>query len=112
MILVSGATGNVGRELVKLLLDHGAQVRILVRDERKANQFGNKAEIAIGDLDQPETLPAALRGVERLYFVTPITSQVENLLKAARQAGVRHVVKQSTIEADRSLGPGKWHREQ
>lgn len=112
MILISGATGNVGRELVKLLLNEGAQVRVLMRGRQKALQFGDKVEIAIGDLDKPETLPAAMQGVDRLYFVTPITEQVINLLQAAKQAGVKHIIKQSTIEADRSLGPGKWHREQ
>ena len=112
MILITGATGNVGRELVKLLLNENAQVRVLVRDDRKAVQFGDKVEIAIGDLDKPETLPAAMQDADRLYFVTPITEQVVNLLQAAQQAGVKHIIKQSTIEADRSLGPGKWHREQ
>ena len=112
MILVSGATGNVGRELVRQLLDKNAQIRVLIRDERKAADFDNQAEVAVGDLDRPDTLVAAMRGIDRLYFVTPVTEQVTNLLKAAKQAGVRHVVKQSTIEADRSLGPGKWHREQ
>jgi uncharacterized protein YbjT (DUF2867 family) len=53
-----------------------------------------------------------MQGIDQLYFVTPVTEQVVNLLKAAKQAGVQHVVKQSTLEADRSLGPGKWHREQ
>lgn len=112
MILITGATGNVGNELVKQLLDKGAQVRVLVRDEQKAAQFGNQVELAVGDLDKPDTLAAATRGIDRLYFVTPVTEQVVNLLKAAQQARVKHVVKQSTIEADRSLGPGKWHREQ
>ena len=64
MILISGATGNVGKELVKLLLNEGARVRVLMRDRQKAVQFGDKVEIAIGDLDQPETLPAAMQGVE------------------------------------------------
>jgi uncharacterized protein YbjT (DUF2867 family) len=112
MILISGATGNVGKELVKLLLDEGAQIRVLVRDQRKAADFDDSVEVAVGNLDKPETLTAAMRGVERLYFVTPVTEQVVNLLEAANQAGVKHVVKQSTLEADRSLGPGKWHREQ
>jgi uncharacterized protein YbjT (DUF2867 family) len=53
-----------------------------------------------------------MRGIDRLYLVTPDTQQVINLLEAAKRSGVNHVVKQSTIEADRSLGPGKWHREQ
>jgi uncharacterized protein YbjT (DUF2867 family) len=112
MILVSGATGNVGKHLVKQLLDEGTQVRVLVRDAGKIAYLGNSVERAIGDLDKPETLATAMRGIDQLYFVTPVTEQVVNLLKAAKQAGVKHVVKQSTIEADRSIGPGKWHREQ
>src|SRR5262249_50363619 len=112
MILVSGATGNVGKHLVEQLLDEGAQMRVLVRDAGKVADLSNSVERAIGDLDKPETLATAMRGIDQLYFVTPVTEQVVNLLKAAKQAGVKHVVKQSTIEADRSLGPGKWHREQ
>lgn len=112
MILISGATGNVGKVLVKQLIDEGEQVRVLVRDQRKVSEFGNRVEAAVGDLDKPDTLAAPMRGADRLYFVTPVTEQVTNLLKAAKQAGVKHVVKQSTLEADRSLGPGKWHREQ
>lgn len=112
MILISGATGNVGKELVEQLLDRGERIRVLVRDERKVAHLGNQVERAVGDLDKPETLSAALRGVDRLFFVTPVTEQVVNLLKAAKQAGVKHVVKLSTIDADRSIGPGKWHRQQ
>jgi uncharacterized protein YbjT (DUF2867 family) len=112
MILVSGTTGNVGKHLVGQLLGKGMQVRVLVRDESKVAYLGDNVERAVGDLDKPETLVAAMRGIDQLYFVTPDTQQVINLLEAAKQAGVRHVVKQSTIEADRSLGPGKWHREQ
>jgi len=112
MILISGATGNVGKVLVKQLLDEDVQIRVLVRDERKVAEFGNRADVVVGDLDKPDTLRTAMRGVDRLYFVTPVTEQVVNLLKAAKQAGAKYVVKQSTIEADRSLGPGKWHREQ
>jgi uncharacterized protein YbjT (DUF2867 family) len=112
MILVSGATGNVGKHLVRQLLDKGTRVRVLVRDEAKVAYLGNSVERAIGDLDRPETLTTAMHGIDRLYFVTPVTEQVMNLLEVAKQAGVKHVVKQSTIEADRWLGPGRWHREQ
>jgi uncharacterized protein YbjT (DUF2867 family) len=112
MILVTGATGNVGKELVEQLLAEDARVRVLVRDERKVAHLGNRVERAVGNLDKPETLVAAMRGIGRLFFVTPDTQQVVNLLEIAKQAGVKHVVKQSTIEADRSLGPGNWHREQ
>lgn len=112
MILLSGATGNVGKHLVELLLAKGVKFRVLVRDSNKLAHLGDRVEIAVGDLDKPETLVAVMAGIDRLYLVTPETQQVIDLLEAARRAGVRHVVKQSTIEANRSLGPGRWHREQ
>lgn len=112
MILISGATGNVGKYLVPFLVEKGASVRVLVRDPRKVAALGNRVEVAVGDLDKPESLPAAMQGIDQLYFVTPVPEQVERLVAAAKEAGVRHVVKQSTIEADRWLGPGKWHRHQ
>ena len=112
MTLVTGATGNVGKELVKQLVDKGVQVRVLLRDQKKAAALGDRVEVVIGDLNKPETLGAPMQGVEKLFLVTPDTGQVANLLKVAKQAGVQHVVKLSTIEADRSLGPGKWHRQQ
>ena len=112
MILVTGATGNVGQYLVPQLLAKNAPVRILVRDKSKVVHLADRVECVAGDLDRPETLHPAMQGVDRLYIVTPDTEQVTQLLVAAKQAGVSHVVKQSTIEADRALGPGKWHRAQ
>lgn len=112
MILVTGATGNVGQELVPMLVEAKQDVRILVRDERKAIAFDSRVQRAVGDLNCPETLKPAMDGVDRLFLVTPLTEQVRDLVAAAKVAGVRHIVKQSTIEANRSLGPGRWHREQ
>jgi uncharacterized protein YbjT (DUF2867 family) len=112
VILVTGATGNVGRELIPMLVEAKQDVRILVRDERKASAFDSRVERVVGDLDRPETLRPAMHGVERLFLVTPLTEQVANLIAAAMASGVKHIVKQSTIEANRCLGPGLWHREQ
>ena len=112
MILVTGATGNVGQHLIPLLLAKDASVRILVRDKSKVARLADSVECVVGNLDQPETLRPAMQGVDQLYIVTPDMQQVTQLLAAAKEAGVRHVVKQSTIEADRALGPGKWHRAQ
>lgn len=112
MILVTGATGNVGKPLVTQLLAKGALVRILVRDKSKVAHLSDRVECVVGDLDQPESLRPAMQDVDRMYIVTPDTQQVTHLVAAAKEAGVSHVVKQSTIEADRALGPGKWHRAQ
>jgi uncharacterized protein YbjT (DUF2867 family) len=112
MILVTGATGNVGKFLIPQLLAKGAPVRILVRDKSKVAHLAGSVECVTGDLDRPEILLPAMQGVDRLYIVTPGTQQVTRLLAAAKSAGVSYVVKQSTIEADRALGPGKWHRAQ
>ena len=112
MILISGATGHVGKHLVRQLLDKGVTIRVQVRDEKKVADLPTHVERTVGDLDKPETLVAAMQGVDQLYFVTAVTQHVTHLLEAARLTGVKHVVKQSTIEAGRSLGPGKWHRHQ
>lgn len=112
MILVTGATGNVGRELVPMLVEAKQDVRVLVRDPRKAEAFDPRVQRVVGDLDRIETLKPAMDCVERLFLVTALTEQVANLIAAAKESGVRHIVKQSTIEANRSLGPGAWHREQ
>ena len=112
MILVTGATGNVGRELVPQLLDAGQKVRVLVRDPAKVEHLGPEVERAHGDLDEPDTLPPALAGVRAVYLIA-YTRQVENVVAAAKRAGVAHLVRQSTVEAGAQppLGPGTWHRE-
>ncbi len=111
-ILVTGATGRVGKELVEQLLNADARVRVLTRDQQRAAYLGNRVEVAVGDLNNPETLAEAMRRIDALYFVTYHASQVASLVETAKKAGVRHIVKQSSAEAERSIGLGKWHREQ
>jgi len=117
MILVTGATGTTGREIVGELRRLGVVgVRALVRDPARA-AFIREAEFetAEGDFDRPETLGAALEGVERVLLLTPPTPQTfaqqSAFVEAARRAGVRHVVKFSAIgaDADAPEGFGKWH---
>lgn len=112
MILVTGATGHVGQELVPQLLDAGQQVRVFTRDARKVAHLGERVECVVGDFDRPETLAAAMQNVDRVFLVTYETRQDSNALEAAKRAGVQHVVKLSTLEAsDAVLQIGKWHRE-
>ena len=112
MILVTGATGNIGGKLVQELLALGQPVRVFVRNEAKAAHLGNRVERAVGDLDQPETLAAALQGVDSLFLNTSGfgTQQDENAITAAKQAGVRHVVKLSTYGAGEPMYQiDRWH---
>lgn len=112
MILVTGATGHIGRELVPQLLEAGQPVRVLVRDERKVAHLSACIERATGDWDRPETLLEATQGVDKVFMVTFETQQDVNFLEAAKQAGVRSVVKLSTLEAsEHILQVGQWHYE-
>jgi NAD(P)H-binding len=112
MILVTGATGTVGAELVPRLLAAGQAVRVLTRDPAKTAHLENEVEKATGDLDKPETLAAAMDSVQAVYLISQ-AGQADAAVAAARQAGVRHIVRQSTMEAgfDPPLGPRRWHRQ-
>lgn len=90
MILVTGATGNVGAELVRTLSEAGEQVRALVRDPAKAALVPG-AEAVTGDLNRPETLADALDGVDGM-FLLPGYDDLPDLLDRAHKAGVRRVV--------------------
>lgn len=112
MILVTGATGHIGQELVPQLLELGQSVRVFTRDARKIAHFGDRVECAQGDFDQPESLIAAMQNVDRMFLVTFETRQDIHALAAAKQMGVRQVVKLSTLEAEMpGLPIGVWHLE-
>ncbi|WP_174187957.1 NAD(P)H-binding protein [Nocardia barduliensis] len=90
MILVTGATGNVGAELVRTLSEAGEPVRALVRDPAKA-ALPTGAEAVTGDLNRPETLVDALDGVDGLFLLSGY-DDMPDLLDRAHKAGVRRVV--------------------
>ena len=71
MILVTGATGTVGRELVPQLLKRGQEVRAMSRTREKASAlFCSGVEVVRGDFDDRTSLQAAIDGVERVFLLT------------------------------------------
>lgn len=116
MILVTGATGTNGSEIVKRLLALEVPVRVLVRSPEKGAQFAG-AEVVVGDLSQPKTIPPALDGVTKALLLPPLLpTMVElqaNFIEAAKAAGVGHIVKFSALGADpnASFVLGQWHGE-
>lgn len=119
MILVTGATGQHGSRLLRLLSARGIAARAMVRDPAKAEAIAKlpHVEIVQADMAKPDTLPAALRGIERAILIssaTPDMAEVQsNFIDAARKAGVKHVVKLSGIapNLDSSFRFGRMHGE-
>ena len=117
LILVTGATGTVGSEVVRQLVQGGHRVRALVRDLAKASKFGAEVEVVKGDFSKPETLTAAFVGVDKAYVLLPAIGpefpELEgNAFNAAKKAGVKHVVKQSSfVMEDFMAGTpfAEWH---
>jgi uncharacterized protein YbjT (DUF2867 family) len=115
MILVTGASGNVGKTVLQEVAKSGAKHRAMYRSAAEATKAPAGTETVIADFAKPETLGAALRGVESVYLVcSPIPELVQlesNMIDACVAAGVKHVVQNSALGAedyDKSF-PG-WHR--
>ncbi|WDV52458.1 NAD(P)H-binding protein [Streptomyces coeruleorubidus] len=89
-ILVTGATGNVGRNVVRRLVEAGADVRALTRNPRRAG-LPEGVRAYAGDLTQPESLTDALKGVDRMYLF-PVAETARDVVALAAQAGVRRIV--------------------
>ncbi|MEU5048104.1 NAD(P)H-binding protein [Streptomyces griseorubiginosus] len=100
MFLVTGATGNVGDELVRALAESGARVRALSRAGRSRGLPAGVTAVA-GDLDRPESVRPALDGVRGLFLMPGYGGQ-RQILADARDAGVERVV----LLSGRSAGTG------
>jgi uncharacterized protein YbjT (DUF2867 family) len=115
MLLVTGATGHVGRELVRELDATSTAVRVLVRDPARAAGLPERAERVIGDLDTPATLAPALDGVKQLFLLVPGIGieHTGHAIAAAKAAGVRRIVYLSSyaVTGDPVPAMGRWHHQ-
>lgn len=105
MILITGATGHVGSEVLRQTMGIGAQVRALVRDPDKLKEIQDSgAEAVEGDFAKPASLDSAFEGAERLFLLSgAVPNQVDlenNAIDAAARVGVGHIVKQSIYGAE------------
>lgn len=88
--VVFGARGNVGRHVAAGLRAAGEQVRVTSRNPAIAG-FPSHPQVAVADLDRPETLPAALAGAGKVFLYAK-PAGIAGFVEAARTAGVQHVV--------------------
>ncbi|TIN22039.1 MAG: NmrA/HSCARG family protein [Mesorhizobium sp.] len=102
-ILVTGATGNVGRQVVEHLVKRGADVRALVRDPSKAS-FPAGISVVQGDFLDVDSLRKAMSGVSTLFLLNAVVpdefTQALVALNVARSAGIERIVYLSVIHAD------------
>ncbi len=112
--LVIGATGNIGSRVTRRLIAGGERPSVFVRSAKKAKTlFGAEVEIHVGDLEKPRSsLAAAFADVDGTFLVSDgpdLDTRDRTVAFAAKSAGVRHVVKLSTLDVHTGVGTGPWH---
>lgn len=108
MILVTGATGNVGRKVVEQLHGMGQSVRVMSRNPEKA-KFPDNVEVIAGDLANMETVRPVLKGANKVFLIQ--NSGSDGFPKLAKELGVEHIVFLSSgaIESAVDNGIGRMH---
>lgn len=105
-ILITGATGNIGKELIARLSAQGIPFKAMVRSIEKAKDLEKLPGITLvqGNFDDPHSLNTALHGIEKAFLLTNSSEQAEaqqiTFVQAAKSAGVRHIVKLSQWAAN------------
>lgn len=103
-VLVTGGTGNVGKEVVKELLKRGAEVRVLSRKQPENGKVPTGVEIAIGDLLDPVSVEKAMTGVDKLFLLNAVVAdELTQALIAygvAKRLGLKHVTYLSVFDVE------------
>jgi uncharacterized protein YbjT (DUF2867 family) len=104
-ILVTGATGRIGSQLISRLARHNdLAVRAFVRDTRKtAPLLASGADLALGHFEDPQSLRVAMEGIDTVLLITPASrdarAHASSVLAAAQTSGVRKIVRISVFKA-------------
>lgn len=117
-VLLSGATGYVGRLLLPRLEDEAVSVRCLARDPAKIHPRAKSTQVVRGDVLEPASLDVAMAGIETAYYLVHLMSgskdferqdrqAAENFAAAAKRAGVRRIIYLGGLgdDADPKLSP-------
>jgi uncharacterized protein YbjT (DUF2867 family) len=116
MILVTGATGNIGRLLVPLLVAQGEKVRVVTRDPAKVAHLDPKVERLIGDLRDADTVKRAVAGSDAVFLVGIIADTTQSadrqLIAESAKAGVKRIAKVSARSTGRGIGQVHFEQEE
>ena len=116
MILVTGATGNIGSELVKQLVAKGTPVRVITRDEKKVSHLDPAVEWVIGDRHDPSVVRKAVQGADKVFMLAILFDKNHEadrlLIEEAKRAGAGQLVMISsgTVRIETNA-IGRLHRE-
>jgi len=117
-ILVAGATGGVGKQVVQQLLEKDASVRALVRDSSKTSDLDSRVEKVVGDVYDYASVLSAAEGCEYIICATGCRPSLDplgpfnvdfqgtlNLIEAAKQSEIKHFVLVTSLGTDNVLNP-------
>ena len=116
IIVVTGATGNIGKPVVEQLIEKGYAPRVVVRKhETNADWDAAGVEQKTADLNDAESLARAFEGADRIFSVSPLVENLVELgqttVEAAKRAKVKHIVRSSAqgADVDSPIALGRWH---
>lgn len=114
MILVTGASGTVGSAVLRQAAAANLPIRAAFQSEAKAKAAPAGIETVLMDYTKPDTVRAALKGIEKAFLVGPPTMEVAqleaNFVEQAKKAGAKHIVKLSALGGRKAIFPG-LHRD-